>query len=169
MVRYIRNIWILFFALILFSCSNGSSNKCGLNQNLISLDGDTLILPQVISHKTLVLRYSVLDCKSCIDSLFSQLSNIEKFVGINNIIVFTYYNQIRHFVVSARLNQIHYDIYQIPDNDFFIPEDKLGMPYFFLIDKDLSVQDVFVIKDYFTQKKEITSYLEHVAYQFNTK
>jgi hypothetical protein len=80
-------------------------------------------------------------------------------IGKDNILVLTYYNELRDFVVNARLNKIHYKILQIPDNKLFIKEDELNIPYFFNIDKNLNPVNFFFVTDINKQKYEVTSYL----------
>jgi hypothetical protein len=129
------------------------------NQVFITLDNDSVKLSDVITHKYLVFRYSVLDCKSCIDSLFYFLRKHEAKIGRDNILVLTYYNHLRDFVVNARLNKIHYKILQIPENRLFIKEDEPRIPYFFNIDQDMNPINFFFVTDINKQKYEVINYL----------
>jgi hypothetical protein len=129
------------------------------NQVFITLDNDSVKLSDIITHKHLVFRYSVLDCKSCIDSLFYFLRMHENRIGRDNILILTYYNNLRDFVVNARLNKIHYKILQIPENRLFIKEDELRIPYFFNIDRDMNPINFFFITDINKQKYEVINYL----------
>lgn len=162
-----KNRYLVVFLTILFSgCINNTmtGTKYDINnQLLITLEQDTVKLPDVIKHKSLIFRYSVLDCKSCIDSIFYQLKGFEDIIGKENIYVFTYYNSTRHFIVSARLNQIKFKIFQIPSNRLQIEEDSLKMPYFFMIDQDLQISDVLYVHNYYSQKLDIDKYLKNQA------
>jgi hypothetical protein len=129
------------------------------NQVFITLDNDSVKLSDIVTHKYLVFRYSVLDCKTCIDSLFYFLRMYEDQIGEDNILVLTYYNHLRDFVVNARLNKIHYKILQIPDNKLFIKEDESRIPYFFNIDKDLNPVNFFFVTNINNQKFEVVNYL----------
>jgi hypothetical protein len=129
------------------------------NQIFITLDNDSVKLSDVITHKHLAFRYSVLDCKSCIDSLFHFLRIHEDQIGKDNILILTYYNDLRDFVINARLNKIHYKILQIPENRLFLKEDKSHIPYFFNIDRDMNPVNFFFVTDINKQKYEVINYL----------
>jgi hypothetical protein len=82
-------------------------------------------------------------------------------IGEDNILVLTYYNRLRDFVVNARLNKIHYKILQIPDNKLFIKEDESHIPYFFNIDRDLNPVNFFFVTNINSQKFEVVNYLSN--------
>jgi hypothetical protein len=129
------------------------------NQVFITLDNDSVKLSDVITHKHLVFRYSVLDCRSCIDSLFYFLRIHEDQIGKDNILILTYYNKLRDFVVNARLNKIHYKILQIPENRLFMKEDESHIPYFFNIDQNINPVNFFFVTNINKQKHEVINYL----------
>jgi hypothetical protein len=162
-----NKIIFLFCAVLCFSCGNNKAKipqqqtdiKDIKHQVLIALDGDSVKLADIVTHKYLVFRYSVLDCKSCIDSLFYFLRMYEDRIGKDSILVLTYYNELRDFIVNARLNRIHYKILQIPDNKLFIKEDESRIPYFFNIDRDMNPVNFFFVTSINEQKYEVINYL----------
>ncbi len=106
-----------------------------LSQKLIDLNGDTLFLNDILKEKSLIFRYSILNCNSCIDSVFYYIHENEKFLGNTKILIFTYFTDLRHFIVTARLNQIKYEIFLIPENKLNIRQDNPYIPFFFLINE----------------------------------
>lgn len=160
-MKYLKFLLFMLFIMQIGCINNSKSvlNKDIKDQLLVNLEGDTLKLSEIIMHKNLIFRYSILNCQSCIDSVFYQMKEFDDKIGRDNILIFTYFREVRHFIVSARLNQIKYGIFQVPKNQLLIKEDSLGKPFFFTIDKDLTVKDVFYIYDYHNQVKAIDKYL----------
>ncbi|MDR0603779.1 MAG: hypothetical protein LBG80_05690 [Bacteroidales bacterium] len=162
-----NKIIFLFCIVLCFGCGNNKTNipqqqtniKDIKNQVFVTLDNDSVKLSDIVTHKHLVFRYSVLDCKSCIDSLFYFLKMYEDKIGRDNILLLTYYNNLRDFVVNARLNKIHYRILQIPENRLFIKEDESRIPYFFNIDRNMNPVNFFFITNINKQKYEVINYL----------
>jgi hypothetical protein len=81
-------------------------------------------------------------------------------IGQDNILILTYYNELRDFVVNARLNKIQYKILQIPENRLFIKEDETRIPYFFNIDQNMTPVNFFFVTNINQQKYEVINYLE---------
>lgn len=84
-------------------------------------------------------------------------------IGKNNIIVLTYYSDFRHFLVSARSNQIDYPVFNIPEKKLYLPNDNGNTPYSFLIDEKCNTTDSFYIENLETQKEALISYLTFIA------
>ena len=80
---------IIIISIFLIHPVLSQSNKIH-EQQIVSLQGDTLYLSDIVKDKKLVFRYSVLNCKPCIDSIFIYIQEEVKNIGKNNIIIFTY-------------------------------------------------------------------------------
>jgi hypothetical protein len=140
--------------------TNKQQEKCNLRkQKLISLEGDTLYLPDVINSKALILRFSVLSCNVCVDTIFSILRSYEKSIGKDNIIIFVYYWNIRDFFVTARVNGFSYKTYFIPDNKLISSIDVQDVPYLFILDSNYHCSQILYINDISKQKLLFKKYL----------
>lgn len=159
--------FIISLIISSFLTSNAYSQQAGLiEQKLITLQEDTVYLSDIVKNKSLIFRYSVMDCKPCIDSLFSHIQKIEKDIDKKFIIFFTYFTNFRHFLVSARINQINNKIYLIPNNELAVTEDDINMPYFFIIDNQLNVSDLFIVYNLNKQEEELDTYFAKIKEYF---
>ncbi|MDD2381466.1 MAG: hypothetical protein WCY58_12015 [Mariniphaga sp.] len=163
-----KNYFVFFvfvMPVLLHLCSNNSvyKKKEGLfSQKLVNLNEDTLYLNEIVKEKSLIFRYSILSCNSCVDSVFYYIRENEEILGDLKILVFTYFNDLRHFIVTARLNRISYDIFLIPDNKLDMPQDNPLIPFFFLVDENCNISNFYYINNVDKQKKQIKEYFESI-------
>ena len=91
--------------------------------------------------KKLIVRYSELNCNSCVDSLLHYTSIFAKEVGENNVMVWASYSSIRDFHLLFRLNKAKLNICNIESQ---ISEyDQINNPYVFVLDEDLTIRRLF--------------------------
>ncbi len=97
------------------------------------------------NNKTLIYRYSATQCKMCIDSQLEILSSLFTSNNKYNIILLaSNYLNIRDLIILKKRHSLHFPIYLLCNDHLPIDVDSLGVPYFFLLDKDMEPQNVFV-------------------------
>lgn len=135
---------------------------------LINLRGDTLKLEDVISDKTLVFRYSMLNCGACIQKEFENIiyTNFDRELQKKNIIFIAFYQELRDLIVTYRSLKLDIPIYIVSNNELGMPIEKNNnIPFYFAINENLKVNYVFIPerdKDELTLQylKSIKNYLK---------
>ncbi|WP_320935182.1 hypothetical protein [Bacteroides nordii] len=119
--------------------------RCFLNpqMRLYSEQGDSLCLMDIKKkRRTLVLRYSAHSCSTCVADL---LGLIKSFIQENHnieILLFTTFQTNEEMKKLYHINRFLPDIYNVYSMD--LPMEKELVPYFFLLDEDLRVLDIFI-------------------------
>jgi len=129
----------------LFVISNNLQNDNQILSNklvLIENDGSFQVLDSIINEAKLIFRYSNLHCHSCIDKQMDLLSKYSDSIDNDRIILFTYYQNLRDLFLFKRLNHIRFKTYNVKSLD--IPCEELQSPYFFVLDKNLKINDSFL-------------------------
>lgn len=98
-------------------------------------------LNSIVSKPTLILRYSELNCQSCVDIIISSLLSDSSF-NVNNTLLLGYYREPTYLYQFKRVNRINFPIYNI--KEIGLPPDTLNMPYFFILDQNLTTHNVFI-------------------------
>ena len=137
----------------------------------ISIKGSTVLAKEIFKTTTLVLRYSEFNCKDCIDAEINViLKNKDQFV--DNICLIAYYMNKRDlFIFYKELQKRglkNIKMYWLPNNGLNIPIEKTNMPYYFCINSELVISNVFIPQK--DKPKLSNSYLRTVSKNFtNTK
>jgi len=117
------------------------------NTKLIDVNGDTITLKDIFKKNSIILRYSELNCKDCINAEINALvENKEKLKA--DIVLLAYYKNKRDLFVFYKdfqkkgLDDIK--MYLLPDKGLNIPIDKLNMPFYFSTDSTLTMTNFFI-------------------------
>jgi len=102
---------------------------------------DSQLLHNVLDRTKLVLRYSELNCQSCLDAVLTQIQSNSNFSNENTLLL-AYYKNPAYLYQFKRMNRLRLPVYSI--NKTGLPPDTLNIPYFYLLDKDLRVSNVFI-------------------------
>lgn len=108
-------------------------------------DSSIRIKDVINTHKTLVYRYSDLQCKMCVESQLEIMDSILGKTGYNIIFVANY-KQKRDLIVFKKLHKISYPIYCIKENNLSLAADTLNIPYYFILNNYLETENVFISK-----------------------
>jgi hypothetical protein len=90
----------------------------------------------------LFLRYSELNCNTCVDVQLKRLEKIAQKIGRENIIILASYKSKSSLWRFKRLNKIRFNIYGIDSLE--IPLEKENTPYYFMADDNLQANMIFV-------------------------
>lgn len=114
---------------------------------LVNLKGDTVLVKDVFTKNSIVLRYSVLNCGECVDAEFEVIKNNAKLFS-EELVIITYYERIRGLINMYRklekMGLKKLKIYMVPDDKLGIPIDKYNIPSYFHIDKNLKMTNFFI-------------------------
>ncbi|GAL68434.1 hypothetical protein [Jejuia pallidilutea] len=123
-------------------------NKATLHDiPLINEERDTISISQLVGLKKLIYRISDLHCNSCVLNEFENLKSILSKYNIesNNIVIIGFYQNLRHLKIFRRINRLeNFEIYNLLDSNIGLEADILDMPYFFVLNKNLSVESTFI-------------------------
>jgi hypothetical protein len=114
----------------------------------VDIYNNTLSISDVFSQKKsyLVFRYSFNDCNSCVYTIYQYLWNIKSNNNDIDIIIMPYFQELREMIATnTNAFRNRFPSYLIGKTGLGLPVDKKELPYFFILDKDRKVQDVFVI------------------------
>jgi hypothetical protein len=117
------------------------------NLPLIDIEGNTVLVKDIIKANSLVLRFSELNCEECInaeiDALVNKKDKIKK-----NVILITYYQDRRNMFVFYKDFQnkglANIKMYLLPNEALLIPMDKLNIPYYFCVNSNLKMNNFFI-------------------------
>ena len=145
-----------------------NSENTKLDSTILLVDTstlDTVSMSSILSFtKTIVFRYSELDCMACVDSVLIKLKDPKAQIDGKDVVILTHYSKLRNLVLFARTNKIDFPIYGIVGNKLGIPAEKLKIPYLFVTDSQLSADLVFVPDKRYSHETE--NYLKIVKKRF---
>lgn len=114
---------------------------------LITIEGDTIFAKNAFKSSSIVLRYSVLNCGDCVNAEFKNLEMYAKKFS-KQITIITYYKRIRGLIMDYKKLQKqgldNITMYMLPDNKLDIPLENHNIPYYFHINPDLRINNVFI-------------------------
>jgi hypothetical protein len=91
----------------------------------------------------LICRFSEYQCESCIKSAISILYRFSNSIGMDNVILLGTYQNNRIFNQQKATYDIHdFQVYNTASVN--LPIDKVNYPYYFILDNELRVSDVFM-------------------------
>ncbi len=110
---------------------------------LYDLNGNKIQLGDLILGNTLVFRYSVMHCSSCVYEKIQQIDSLYK-KGTKNVFVIAHYDNLRNVLIDYKRNDYSVPFYILPENQFLNELDNLKVPQFFLLDNELMINQVFI-------------------------
>ena len=94
-------------------------------------------------HQLLVCRFSQQHCESCVDATIQILQKQVNQIGVNNIVYLGNHRNNRIFKKTIPLYGIKgMRVYNT--QNFSIPVEQVGYPYFFILNSNLQVSGIFV-------------------------
>lgn len=97
--------------------------------HIVDSEGKSWSLDSISQAKTLVIRYSSLNCNSCVDTLMYYAKIFADSVSNGRICVFADYENDRDFHLLSRLNKSKVSILQVKDR--LLRLDEKDVPYMF--------------------------------------
>ncbi|WP_269243371.1 hypothetical protein [Flavobacterium limnophilum] len=117
------------------------------NLPLIDIEGNTVLVKNIIKANSLVLRFSELNCGECINAEINALVNNKNKIK-KNVILIAYYQDRRNLFVFFKDFQnkglTNIQMYLLPNEALLIPLDKLNIPYYFCINSNLIMNNFFI-------------------------
>jgi hypothetical protein len=120
---------------------------------------DSIIYFKDIKKNTLIVKYSELNCKVCIDSMISVIKEFEK--KNINVIYIADYRIKRYLYLFKRINKISNEIYR---TDFKSSIDTLNVPYVYVIENDLIQKSIYIPKK--ENMMEFRDYLNEITKKY---
>jgi hypothetical protein len=109
-------------------------------------------LKKIVERKAKVaFRISENHCQSCIEEGVSALLEIIKDFSPENFVILTNYSNVRALKIFIQSKNLKIEVINIAE-DLGIPAENFGVPYFFVLNPDLSVYNTFI------PMKEINDY-----------
>lgn len=108
------------------------------NMTLLENGKDRTYLSDVIKDKTLIIRLSQLNCQACIMAITPLLHKLNN----ERVIFLIDYSNKRYFKEFKKTCNANHRLFKI--DSLPISLDTLNIPYFFLLDKNLKTDCVFV-------------------------
>jgi hypothetical protein len=110
----------------------------------------------------LFLRYSELNCHTCVDIQFEALKELGKKIGNENIILLASYKGDGDLNRFMRINKINFKVFNIENSG--LPVEKANTPFYFIADGSGFAKLVFVPRKEYP--KLYKKYLEIVSQRF---
>lgn len=132
--------------------------------SLVKIESETeeLFLNALMKRRRksiLILRYSDLNCHSCIDNQISIMKDMSKLIGRENILILATYKYERDFYLFKKMSKLNgIMIYNTKNID--MPLDNYGKPYVFVLDLNMVISSIFIPhNDYDELTKSYYKYL----------
>jgi hypothetical protein len=120
----------------------------------------------IISDKPkLFLRYSELNCHTCVDIQFEALKEFGKKIGNENIILLASYKSDGDLNSFMRINKINFKVFNI--RNLGLPIERANTPFYFIADGSGFVKLVFVPRKEYPKLYE--KYFEIITKRFFEK
>ena len=91
-----------------------------------------------------VLRYSEINCMTCVDSSLKYIEKYKKIIGPENIIVLASYKNQQDLAIFKRVSKIEFEIFNTGENTVGLPIEKENTPFMFITNGTLIAQSVFL-------------------------
>lgn len=112
---------------------------------LFSLADSSLKLKDIIDGPKLIIKYSKISCSPCVENEFILIKENLDILGVENIAIITDYDDISQLFRFIRINRIeNLRVYVSKNQGLNIISDLNAIPYYFILDKSLSIQSLFV-------------------------
>lgn len=109
------------------------------------LSGKTMSLKSVVKRPKLIMRFSDINCNTCVEQ---ELENLRKFFpaphNSMNIMILATYRNIADLLKFKRINAIDYELFAIDKNQLELSGEANSTPYMFILDSSLRVSFPFV-------------------------
>lgn len=106
---------------------------------------DTLTLQQLVgTTPKLVLRFSELNCMTCVNDIVAKIKKASQIIGKKNVIVAATYHSIRDLYLFKRINGLKMPVYKLPTSGFGLPIGGADIPFLFVIDPQFQTKLLFV-------------------------
>lgn len=155
MKRMILNISVLTekicdYEVKLDICSNNELIRVFNNGKLLNKEmcmynmyGDKFNLHEIVNENKLVLNFSELNCNTCVDEQLKYLNEYADSIGTSNVLIFVTCNDYSHMRRLKKMNKVKFELFNLGDSLNNVIKD-IGFPYFFVIDKSLRVNSIFI-------------------------
>jgi hypothetical protein len=115
------------------------------NLELISENGQKTTLQRlVIKRPVIFFKYFQESCNSCVESEFRIMREIFSTEELQNIIVLTTDKDPINISQFKDMNRIKNPVYIIKNTYSDLPVDKLGIPYMFVLNDSLYIENLFI-------------------------
>jgi len=91
----------------------------------------------------LVLRYSEINCMTCVDSCLVYIDKYKSIIGIENIIILASYHRQQDVNIFKRISKVRFEVYNTNKSRIGLPAEKSNSPFLFVSDQTLVAQSVF--------------------------
>lgn len=105
--------------------------------------GDSIALSQLKKKKnTLVLRYSYLNCRSCVDNAIARLLEFTNQNDDIDVLLLGSYQNNKDLKIFKQINKNVANVYMIKHLE--VPIEDENIPYLFILDEDMQILDLFI-------------------------
>lgn len=111
---------------------------------ITDINGNSKQLKDVIDSHRLVLRFSDINCNTCVEQ---EINNLRKFFSSpknKSIMILATYRSMADLLKFKRINAIEFELYTISENQLPLLGEQISAPYMFVIDESLQVKFPFI-------------------------
>lgn len=138
-------------------CNNGKL----LNKEmcLFNMFGEKINLYEVVNGNKLILKFSELNCNTCVDEQIEYINEYADLIGVSNVLIFVTCNDYSLVRKLKKMNNLKFELFNLGDSLSNVIRD-IGFPYFFVIDESMRINSIFIPEK--NNKKLTFTYLDSV-------
>lgn len=137
-----------------------SGKKLPSHLDALDVNGNKVSLSQIINSDKLILRYSELNCNTCVSKQLDILNSYIDSIGDKNVILLTNYDNNIYMKQFKKVAKIKFAIYNVGSElNELIPD--IERPYFFILEQSLRINNMYIPQ---MDEEELTkAYLHCIA------
>lgn len=131
------------------------------NLRIENTDGELIMLNKIFDGRKIVFRFFEFNCNACYESSYASYKEMINRVGRDNALLLADYQNERNLYVFMRINDFRCEVYNTKGVELNLEIDKNRVPYFFIVDKNMKVTNVYAIGK-IKANELVPKYLNHV-------
>ena len=138
-----------------------------VKEELVSIN-ESLDLNHLLNQMSqlVILRISDQNCSVCVDAELEELENLQKKLTEKQVVVLASFENKRELrILTEGVKKLGVPIFSIRFDKVHLPIEEVNIPYYFMLDSDWSVSNVFIPKKSFPDLTN--TYFNAIASKFN--
>lgn len=123
----------------------GNGNKIDQSTIITDINNKKYRVADIIENAPKVIFFfNEFNCLKCIESELSHINKYIDKIGVDNILIFAKYSNLRDLYLFNQTNNLALQIFQIEEGLVCPTIEELNMPFVFIIDNGAQIKDIYI-------------------------